>query len=234
MNESGIQSWVINLENRNNMPHDGAKSISRKRGRGDLTSTDCFNGEKDFFNLQRRKNNFRMREEGLREIDQSENTPTLTTHTPKTQIFIFIQTQTKKTSNFFSQTKNWSFESAACYFYGIAWWLIMMTHNGWVITFEIKFSIAVFAWSISLWPWTVFWFIEAEVSKTKHKSGIVWRVYFQQKKSNKFFQMGRAIKNWKEIEKKNWTRHQRYPKSNCVMRGLRACLYTPREHHVIQ
>ena len=72
------------FENRNNMPHDGAKSISRKRGRGDLTSTDCFNGEKDFFNLQRRKNNFRMREEGLREIDQSENTPTLTTHTPKT------------------------------------------------------------------------------------------------------------------------------------------------------
>ena len=108
------------FENRNNMPHDGAKSISRKRGRGDLTSTDCFNGEKDFFNLQRRKNNFRMREEGLREIDQSENTPTLTTHTPKTQIFISIQTQTKKTSNFFSQLKNWSFESAACYFYGIA------------------------------------------------------------------------------------------------------------------
>ena len=60
--------------------------------------------------------------------------------------------------------------------------------NEFIITLEIKFSMAVFAWSISLWPWTVFWFIEAEVSKTKHKSGIVLQKWYQiTKKSNKFF-----------------------------------------------
>ena len=42
-----------------------------------------------------------------------------------------------------------------------------------MFTFEIKFSIAVLAWSIILWPRMVFWFIDAEVSRTKHSRGIV-------------------------------------------------------------
>ena len=41
------------------------------------------------------------------------------------------------------------------------------------LTLLIKFSIAVFAWSIKRWPWTVFWFIDCDVSSTKQRSGIL-------------------------------------------------------------
>ena len=51
------------------MPHDGAKSFSRKRGRGDLTSTDSI--EKDLTSRDKRTE-FRW-EKKDEKIDQSEN-----------------------------------------------------------------------------------------------------------------------------------------------------------------
>ena len=92
-------------------------------------------------------------------------------------------------------------------------------------TFFRKLSIAVFAKSMTRWPWAVLRFIEALVSSTKQRTGMIW-CFRQIWKGQNFFQklrqqrFGHAARGWNCFGQflksgKNWNdRHKTTPEKN--------------------